>query len=65
MKIGCDWGFLILWLFLASIFLLVKPIGKIKMQIEKKEGIFGGFNNDKLKKGNNKYHQSFIFGSNK
>jgi len=43
----------------------VKPIGEIQMQIEKKEVIFGGFNNDKLKKGNNKYHQSFIFGSNK
>jgi hypothetical protein len=28
----------------------VKPIGEIKMQIEKKEVIFGGFNNDKFKK---------------
>jgi hypothetical protein len=42
----------------------VKPIGEIQMQIFKKEVIFGGFNNDKLKKGNNKYQQSFIFGSN-
>jgi hypothetical protein len=35
------------------------------MQIERKEVIFGGFNNDKFTKGNNKYHQTFIFGSNK
>ncbi len=28
----------------------MKPIGEIKMQIEKKEVIFGGFNNDKFKK---------------
>jgi hypothetical protein len=34
------------------------------MQVEEKEMICGGFNNDKLKN-NNKYHQSFIFGSNK
>jgi len=43
----------------------VKPIGEIKMQIEKKEVIFGGFNKDKFKKRNNKYHQIFIFGPNK
>jgi len=43
----------------------VKPIGEIKMQIEKKEMIFGGSHNDKFKKRNSKYHQSFIFGSNK
>jgi hypothetical protein len=43
----------------------VKPIGEIKMKIEKKEVIFGGFNDNKLKKGNNKYHQIFIFGCNK
>jgi hypothetical protein len=52
-------------LFLSSIFLPLKPIGEIKMQIEKKEVILGGFNNDKLLKGNNKYHQIFTFGSNK
>jgi hypothetical protein len=35
------------------------------MKIEKIKVIFGCFNNNKLKKGNNKYHQIFIFGSNK
>jgi hypothetical protein len=43
----------------------VKPIGEIKMKIKKNEMIFRGFNKYTLKKGNNKYHQIFIFGSNK
>jgi len=36
-----------------------------KANWKEKEVIFGGFNNNKLLKGNNKYHQIFIFGSNK
>ncbi len=42
----------------------MKPIGEIKRYIGKKM-IFGGFNNEKLRKGNNKYHQILIFGSNR